>query len=53
MNAIQKIETGSVSEEALKIKVLIVDDSRLQRRILSASLSRMGYDVREAESGKA
>lgn len=52
MNAIQKIETGSASEEALKIKVLIVDDSRLQRRILSASLSRMGYDVREAESGK-
>ena len=31
--------------------VLVVDDSRLQRRILSASLKRWGYHVREAESG--
>lgn len=52
MNAIQQIEAGRVSEPAQKIKVLIVDDSRLQRKILSASLTRMGYEVREAESGK-
>lgn len=32
-------------------QVLVVDDSRLQRRILSASLKRWGFDVREAESG--
>lgn len=31
--------------------VLIVDDSRLQRRILSVSLARWGYTVKEAENG--
>lgn len=35
------------------IKVLVVDDSRFQRRILSASLTKLGYDVTEAESGEA
>jgi sigma-B regulation protein RsbU (phosphoserine phosphatase) len=38
--------------EDRKIRVLIVDDSRLQRRILSASLSRLGYEVREADAGQ-
>ena len=33
-------------------QVMIVDDSRVQRRILSASLSRWGFDVIEAESGE-
>ncbi len=32
-------------------RVLIVDDSRLQRRILSASLRRWGFSVEEAGSG--
>lgn len=32
-------------------RVLVVDDSRAQRRILTASLTRWGFDVREAESG--
>lgn len=32
-------------------RVLIVDDSRVQRRILSSSLKRWGYDVLEADSG--
>jgi sigma-B regulation protein RsbU (phosphoserine phosphatase) len=32
-------------------RVLVVDDSRLQRRILLASLKRWGFDVVEAESG--
>lgn len=32
-------------------RVLVVDDSRLQRRILISSLERWGFDVREAESG--
>lgn len=33
-------------------RVLLVDDSRLQRRILSASLTRDGYEVLEAGSGE-
>lgn len=38
-------ETGVVQH------VLVVDDSRLQRRILSSSLKRWGFEVTEAESG--
>lgn len=33
-------------------RVLLVDDSRVQRRILSLSLKRDGYEVIEAESGQ-
>jgi len=33
-------------------RVLIVDDSRLQRRILSSLLNREGYEVHEASSGQ-
>ena len=33
-------------------RVLVVDDSRAQRRILTASLTRWGFDVREADSGE-
>ncbi|MBD11225.1 SpoIIE family protein phosphatase [uncultured Roseovarius sp.] len=33
-------------------RVLVVDDSRLQRRILTASLQRWGFEVQEAESGE-
>lgn len=33
-------------------RVLLVDDSRVQRRILSLSLKRDGYDVIEAASGQ-
>ncbi|AXI48673.1 fused response regulator/phosphatase [Sulfitobacter sp. SK012] len=33
-------------------RVLVVDDSKLQRRILTASLKRWGFDVQEAESGE-
>lgn len=32
-------------------RVLVVDDSRLQRRILTVSLKRWGFDVMEAASG--
>lgn len=38
-------QTGAIE------RVLLVDDSRLQRRVLSASLERAGYDVAEASSG--
>ena len=34
-------------------KALVVDDSELQRRILSALLKRWGYDVSEADSGQS
>ena len=33
-------------------RVLVVDDSRVQRRILNASLSRWGYSVDEAATGR-
>ncbi len=33
-------------------RVLVVDDSRLQRRILVASLKKWGFDVVEAEGGE-
>ncbi|WP_234999484.1 PP2C family protein-serine/threonine phosphatase [Roseovarius albus] len=32
-------------------RVLVVDDSRLQRRILAASLKKFGYDISEAGTG--
>ncbi len=34
------------------MRVLVVDDSRLQRKILSSSLKRWGYQVFEAASGE-
>lgn len=34
-------------------RVLVVDDSRLQRRILVASLKKWGFEVVEAESGES
>ncbi len=38
--------------QSLQIKVLIVDDSKLQRKIISAFLPRVRYEVREADSGQ-
>ena len=32
-------------------RILVVDDSRMQRRILAVTLSRLGYDVTEAATG--
>ncbi|MFC3613493.1 PP2C family protein-serine/threonine phosphatase [Lutimaribacter marinistellae] len=34
-------------------RVLVVDDSRLQRRILVSSLKKWGFEVAEADSGEA
>ncbi len=48
---------GSVKKDAICANsavisnVLVVDDSRLQRRILSASLKKWGFEVQEASSG--
>lgn len=39
--------SGSIS------RVLVVDDSRLQRRILAGSLKKWGFEVIEADSGDA
>lgn len=40
------------TEQAVR-RVLVVDDSRPQRRLVAASLSRWGYQVQEAASGEA
>lgn len=44
-----KSETHAVQTDAIR-RVLLVDESRLQRRILSASLKRDGFEVDEADS---
>ena len=46
----------SISRAAVQSEqrlILVVDDSKLQRKILSSSLARWGYDVIEADSGEA
>ena len=43
----EQVDNGSVR------RVLVVDDSRLQRRILVASLKKWGFEVVEADSGEA
>jgi sigma-B regulation protein RsbU (phosphoserine phosphatase) len=42
----------TLSEGTAIKQILVVDDSRLQRKILSASLTRRGYEVLEAASGQ-
>ncbi len=50
---------GKISEASSDLslpgveRILVVDDSRSQRRILTAYLTRWGYDVIEADSGAA
>ncbi len=48
----QKCSPRTEADSACARTILVVDDSRLQRRILQASLSRWGYHVLEAESGE-
>ncbi|WP_420861802.1 PP2C family protein-serine/threonine phosphatase [Algirhabdus cladophorae] len=49
------IATNEVPEtvDQQPLRVLVVDDSRLQRRILSASLKKWNYSVQEADSGES
>lgn len=35
------------------LRILVVDDSKMQRRILNKSLTKLGFDVVEADSGNA
>ncbi|WP_245306213.1 PP2C family protein-serine/threonine phosphatase [Roseovarius aestuariivivens] len=51
MGAQNVITAAPVSEDRAIQTVLVVDDSRLQRRILAASLTNWGYRVCEAGSG--
>lgn len=45
-------ESEPVAQAIPQRRVLLVDDSRLQRAIISASLKKWGYAVTEAESGQ-
>ena len=44
-------EDNRDTDPALPQQVLVVDDSRMQRRLLAASLRKWGYEVLEASSG--
>lgn len=44
--------TPEIPAEVPRLRVLVVDDSRLQRRLLTGSLSRWGFEIFEAESGQ-
>lgn len=51
MNAESGGTTAAPAAGAIR-QVLVVDDSRAQRRLVSATLLRMGYQVAEAASGQ-
>ena len=51
MRASPLIDGIDRSDTKRPMRVLVVDDSMAQRRILAASLARWGFDVVEAESG--
>lgn len=45
-------KTGAIAETGRIHKVLLVDDSKAQRRLLRLSLDRWGYEVTEADSAE-
>ncbi|MCB1312172.1 MAG: fused response regulator/phosphatase [Sedimentitalea sp.] len=48
----EEIKLAPTARAATIRTVLVVDDSRLQRRILASSLKKWGFEVVEAESGE-
>ncbi|MEY8829082.1 PP2C family protein-serine/threonine phosphatase [Sedimentitalea sp. XS_ASV28] len=48
-----RIQVAGLSDVRSIRQVLLVDDSRLQRRIIATSLKKWGFEVIEAESGDA
>ena len=48
----QLIGHGPAARNGTPRRVLVVDDSRMQRRILTVQLTRSGYDVMEASSAE-
>ncbi|WP_281857292.1 PP2C family protein-serine/threonine phosphatase [Litoreibacter halocynthiae] len=44
-------EDSGDTDPAVPRQVLVVDDSRMQRRLLASNLRKWGYEVLEAESG--
>ncbi len=53
MAEVSQAEARSELDFGVIQKVLVVDDSRLQRRILVASLKKWGFQVLEADNGAA
>lgn len=45
-------DEAPVDHPLAKTRILVVDDSRLQRRLLAGSLAKWGYEVVEAGSGE-
>lgn len=48
-----RVQVAGQSDFSSIRQVLLVDDSRLQRRIIASSLKKWGFEVVEAESGDA
>ena len=51
MNVQSALGGETVGRAPAALRILVVDDSKAQRKILSLSLARWGYDVVEAASG--
>lgn len=47
-----RAKEGAATSAGSLCRVMVVDDSRVQRRILSSQLTRAGYEVTEAASGE-
>ena len=49
---VEEATVAATTNTAPAHRVLVVDDSRLQRKILCSSVKRWGFEVHEAESGE-
>ena len=49
---VEEATVAAATNTAPAHRVLVVDDSRLQRKILCSSVKRWGFEVHEAESGE-